>query len=405
MKPSTIAVLTTLLAMVTAAPLPASSSQPSPEENLIEAHEEGLLLLVPTLPADEDKNGKDLKREVEYELISIPKEVLRREIRQVAELYGTPRDTHQDTGNVIVSSQSTSYQPSTPNPHLDLTQLLLSGTKQATGILGGLGQTLVGAKQVLSSVVPAAAAGGAQAARWVVQNKANGVRTFVDLAGSGLRYAGQLSSSVLRVLLQVPGIKARVLAEVIRASQPLSYAISDVLSENSDELATFLEVKNEIIRDTLDIIIRLIQDTLAIKGKILARLGSSGLDIGATVFNAGLKLGGAFVESAGGIATALGSGVGELIRVGTSADFPPPPALPLLNLPSLLSLDLSKLFSPPTQTYTTTLKPLPLPSKPPVTPAPSYSYDPPTSPSYSYEAPSTSFSYDPQPTSYLLPSN
>ncbi|XP_063858816.1 uncharacterized protein LOC135099973 isoform X2 [Scylla paramamosain] len=388
MKPSTIAVLTTLLAMVTAAPLPASSSQPSPEENLIEAHEEGLLLLVPTLPADEDKNGKDLKREVEYELISIPKEVLRREIRQVAELYGTP-----------------SYQPSTPNPHLDLTQLLLSGTKQATGILGGLGQTLVGAKQVLSSVVPAAAAGGAQAARWVVQNKANGVRTFVDLAGSGLRYAGQLSSSVLRVLLQVPGIKARVLAEVIRASQPLSYAISDVLSENSDELATFLEVKNEIIRDTLDIIIRLIQDTLAIKGKILARLGSSGLDIGATVFNAGLKLGGAFVESAGGIATALGSGVGELIRVGTSADFPPPPALPLLNLPSLLSLDLSKLFSPPTQTYTTTLKPLPLPSKPPVTPAPSYSYDPPTSPSYSYEAPSTSFSYDPQPTSYLLPSN
>lgn len=210
-------------------------------------------------------------------------------------------------------------------------------------------------------------------------------------------------------LLQVPGIKARVLAEVIRASQPLSYAISDVLTENSDELATFLEVKNEIIRDTLDIIIRLIQDTLAIKGKILARLGSSGLDIGATVFNAGLKLGGAFVESAGGIATALGSGVGELIRVGTSADFPPPPALPLLNLPNLLSLDLSKLFSPPTHSYTTTLKPLPLPSKPPVTPAPltikpSYSYDPPTSPSYSYDPPSTSFSYDPQPTSYLLPS-
>lgn len=39
--------------------------------------------------------------------------------------------------------------------------------------------------------------------RWLVQNKANGVRTAVDLAGNGLRYAGQLSSAVLRVLLQV----------------------------------------------------------------------------------------------------------------------------------------------------------------------------------------------------------
>lgn len=169
------------------------------------------------------------------------------------------------------------------------------------------------------------------------------------------------------------------------------------MAENSDELATFLEVKNEIVRDTLDIMIRLIQDTLAIKGKILARLGSSGLDIGATVFNAGLRLGGAFVESAGGIATALGSGVGDLIRVGTSANFPPPPPLPAINLPSLLSLDLTKLFNP-APTYTTTLKPYPLPSKPPITPAPittkpSYSYDPPTSPSYSYEKPSSSVSY------------
>lgn len=200
----------------------------------------------------------------------------------------------------------------------------------------------------------------------------------------------------------MPGIKARVIAELIRASQPLSYAISDVLAENSDELATFLEVKNEIIGDTLDILIRLIQDTLAIKGKILARLGSSGVDIGATVINAGLRIGGAFVESAGGIATALGTGVGDLIRVGTSANFPPPPPLPTINLPNLLSLDFTKLFSPPT-TYTTTLKPYPLPSKAPITPAPitskpSYSYDTPTSPTYSYDEPSPSVSY-------LLPGN
>lgn len=40
---------------------------PSSEENLVEVHEEGLLVLVPSLPADEaeeGKNGQDLKREV-----------------------------------------------------------------------------------------------------------------------------------------------------------------------------------------------------------------------------------------------------------------------------------------------------------------------------------------------------
>ncbi|XP_050716960.1 uncharacterized protein LOC126998849 isoform X3 [Eriocheir sinensis] len=372
MRLSTTAALTTLVALVAAAPLPKEHA----EDNLVEAHEEGLLLLVPTLPADGsgDKQGNDIKKEVEYELISIPKDVLRREVRQVAQLYGAPHS-------------SNSYG-TTQNPHYAIANLLATGAQTASGLVGSLGQTLstvgLGAKQVLSDVVPAAAAGGAQAARWIAQNKANGVRTAVDLAGSGLRFAGQLSSSVLRVLLQVPGIKARVIAEIIRASQPLSYAISDVLAENSDELAVFLEAKNDIIRDALDIFIRLIQDTLAIKGKILARLGSSGLDIGAATFNAGLKLGGAFVESAGGIATAIGGGVGDLIRVGASADFPPPPPLPTINIASLL--DLTRLFAP-APTYTTTLKPLPLPSKPAVTPAPSYSYDPPTSPSYSYSPP------------------
>lgn len=62
MRLSTTAALTTLVAMVAAAPLP----EPPTEDNLVEAHEEGLLLLVPTLPADGSvgKNGKDLKRDV-----------------------------------------------------------------------------------------------------------------------------------------------------------------------------------------------------------------------------------------------------------------------------------------------------------------------------------------------------
>lgn len=193
---------------------------------------------------------------------------------------------------------------------------------------------------------------------------------------------------------QVPAIKARVLAEIIRASQPLSYAISDVLSENSDGLGEFFDAKNDIVRDALEIIIKLVQDTLALKGRIIARLGSSGLDIGATAFNAGVKIGGAFVESAGGVATAIGSGVGDLIRVGTSANFPPPPALPAFNLLNLIpSFDLTRLFAPSysTSSEESTLAPLPLPSNPPVTPKPistGYNYQTPTSqPSSIYGVP------------------
>ncbi|KAK8388280.1 hypothetical protein O3P69_020341 [Scylla paramamosain] len=139
--------------MVTAAPLPASSSQPSPEENLIEAHEEGLLLLVPTLPADEDKNGKDLKREVEYELISIPKEVLRREIRQVAELYGTPRYDHPCSAGIVVfrihkASSRRSRLPLPPGGHSTLRTL----TEEDARLWRGGGRDPPGARLTWTAV-------------------------------------------------------------------------------------------------------------------------------------------------------------------------------------------------------------------------------------------------------------
>lgn len=69
MRLSTTAALTTLVAIVAAAPVPS----PADEENLVEAHEEGLLLLVPTLPADNtgEKNGADLKREVDDSVLPI----------------------------------------------------------------------------------------------------------------------------------------------------------------------------------------------------------------------------------------------------------------------------------------------------------------------------------------------
>ncbi|XP_071540032.1 uncharacterized protein [Panulirus ornatus] len=424
----TVATTLALLAVVSGVPLPAEPT----EDNLVEVHEEGLLVLVPTVPMDEkEKDGKDLKREVEYELISIPKEALQREIRQVASHYSAPSDSAEDNDGLVITSQISS-NPSYEAPQVTLTKsvtatlpqppsititkdfgkVLTGATQQAASVVGGVGQALKsvgqGASQVLAEVVPAAAAGGAQAARWLVDNKAEGIRTAAQVASEGFQYAGQLSAAVLRVLLQVPSIKARVLSEVIRASQPLSYAVSDVLAESADDLGDIFAAKNDILKDALDIFIRLIQDTLAIKGRIIAKLGASGLDVGATAFNAGMRVGGAFVESAGGIATAVGTGVGDLVRVASTADFPPPPQLPaitlpqlpILNIPKIIpSLDLTALI--PTQT---TLEPLPLPTKPPPAPisittvskpspsygvpkAPSPSYAPPTTPSQSYGPP------------------
>lgn len=166
---------------------------------------------------------------------------------------------------------------------------------------------------------------------------------------------------------QVPAIKARVLSEIIEASQPLVYAVSDVLSESADDMGDILQAKTAIVSDTMNIIIKLIQDILALKGRIIASLGGSGLDVGAKAFNAATRIGGAFIESAGGVASAVGSGVGDVVRVATSANLPAPPSLPPLTLPTLPNLQLPKItlptidFSKLTQSN---LAPIPLPSKP-----------------------------------------
>ncbi|XP_042236369.1 uncharacterized protein LOC121875753 [Homarus americanus] len=349
--------------------------------------------------ADTGSEGKILKREVEYELITIPKNLLKRS-RQIAQLYGPPTNSHSReniNGFSLPASISTSSyvsKPLFPLPEISVSSNFGEVLSGASSLVGGVGNTLTsvgkGASQVLSQVVPAAAAGGIQAARWITDNKKEGIRAATE----GLRYAGQLSAAVLRVLLQVPSIKARVLSELLQASQPFAYALSDVLAESADDLGDIFAAKNDILKEALEIFIRLIQDTLALKGRILAKIGASGLDFGASTFNAGLRLGTAAAETSGSVISALSSGVGDLVRVATTADFPPPPAISLPQLPqlpkfSLPSLDFSLLTSYPT------LAPLPLPSKPalapyslPTKPTLSPTSYKPTSPSQLYGLPS-----------------
>nr|XP_027222472.1 uncharacterized protein LOC113814619 [Penaeus vannamei] len=139
------AVLAVVLAVAWSAsgkPLPVSE----PEENALnEVSEDSLLVLVPTLPLDDhERSGQDLKREVEYEVISIPGDLLRREIRQVAQQYGPPSlsfgdnnnnnngggfvvqaDTIQDFGEVINPAPTNSYD--TPSSSQSTSGFTFSG--------------------------------------------------------------------------------------------------------------------------------------------------------------------------------------------------------------------------------------------------------------------------------------
>ncbi|RXG54960.1 hypothetical protein Avbf_11474, partial [Armadillidium vulgare] len=104
------------------------------------------------------------------------------------------------------------------------------------------------AKNVLESatrVGTSAVVGGTQAVRWALNKKTSGLRTFAEFAGTGLSYAGRLTSAVLKVLLRVPGIKARVISDLIQAGQPFASAVSDVIAESADDLGDIFSAQTD----------------------------------------------------------------------------------------------------------------------------------------------------------------
>lgn len=222
-----------------------------------------------------------------------------------------------------------------------------------------------------------------------VQNAGNAIQFITDVgqgagatlaesAGSGLQYAGQLSGAVLRALLQIPAIKLRVIGKIIEESKPLTSAINDVVGDSSGDLARSFEANASIFGDALGLIIRLVQDTLALKGRIIANIGSGSLDFFPKVIDGAVKIGGAVFQSAGGVARAIGDGVGEIVQVGANANFPAKPSLPALSkislptLPSpvIPSLDLSAIFPSATPSAFDAPEPAPLPVPLPIVPAP-----------------------------------
>merc|ERR1712215_356756 len=96
-----VAIFCVLLGLALSAPLPRTA-----QEGKTLRTGKGLLLLVPTVPANDlnEPSGQPQKREVEYEVVAIPGEVLRREIRQIAGLYSAPNPAPAPAPAPIIDS-------------------------------------------------------------------------------------------------------------------------------------------------------------------------------------------------------------------------------------------------------------------------------------------------------------
>lgn len=111
--------------------------------------------------------------------------------------------------------------------------------------------------------------------------------------------------------------------------------MSEIFSESADDLSDVFNSQGGIFKDTINILFKLISDVLALKGRILAKLTGGGLDKGANLITAGVKVGSAFVQTAGDVVSAVGRGVGELMKVASESNLPKPPQLPQLTFPQL----------------------------------------------------------------------
>ena len=143
---------------------------------------------------------------------------------------------------------------------------------------------------------------------------------------------------------------------MIQAGQPFSAAVSEVFSESADDLQDVFNDGSSLFKDTIGILFKLITDVLALKGRVLAGFSGGGLDKGANLITAGVKVGSAFVQTAGDVVSAVGRGVGEFMKVASDVDLPPPPQLPKLEFPQLPSItypdkDSSESYSAPSSIF------------------------------------------------------
>merc|ERR1719154_257626 len=143
----------------------------------------------------------------------------------------------------------------------------------------------------------------------------------------GFQFVGRLSTAILKILIQLPGIKMRVFTEILEAQSPLKLAISDLIGENAEDMLTLFQKSTEIIRDATRIMRKLVSDVLALKGRMISKLGGDVFNTGSSLFDGTLRIAGAAVQSGSDTASAIGRGVSDTITVVNEAGLPEKPSL------------------------------------------------------------------------------
>lgn len=143
----------------------------------------------------------------------------------------------------------------------------------------------------------------------------------------GFQFVGRLSTAILKILIQLPGIKMRVFTEILEAQSPLKLAISDLIGENAEDMLTLFKKSTEIIRDATRIMRKLVSDVLALKGRMISKLGGDVFNTGSSLFDGTLRIAGAAVQSGSDTASAIGRGVSDTITVVNEAGLPEKPSL------------------------------------------------------------------------------
>jgi len=148
-----------------------------------------------------------------------------------------------------------------------------------------------------------------------------------------------------------------VIQELLRSPQPLFEAISDIIAQGSDTAGDAFVASAGFIDEAIGIVVRTIQDTLALKGRTLAAIGEAGLGFGETALQGSGGIFNAAVESGLNAFDAASDGVSEIVNLASTNDFPAPPTLPALSFPQLPAIvfpdvtlpalpDLASLFPP-----------------------------------------------------------
>ena len=88
-----------------------------------------------------------------------------------------------------------------------------------------------------------------------------------------------------------------MIQRLLQSPQPLITVVSNFIANSADGAADIFETGTGLLNEALGIVIRMVQDTLALKGRAIAAIGEAGLGVGDNAIQSSGALIGAVIES------------------------------------------------------------------------------------------------------------